>query len=93
MLIQTPNQGSLSGWGESAIGWFETPETFVGTLAALGADLDQARAAGQAAPSPPAPSDLGWLVAAGVVLLLAVGVGVWQVGASTRLGRRRPAII
>lgn len=92
VIIQTPNQGSLSGWGQSVIGWFEAPGTFVGTLAALGVDLEQARAAAQAAPPASDPSDVGWLVAAGVVLVLAVGAGLWQV-ARTSSGLQRPAAI
>lgn len=82
VLIETPNQGSLSGWGQGVIGWFEAPPTFLDTMLNLGVDLEAAAVAPIGVPA--ADSDSGWLAVAGVVTLLAILVALKQVIAATR---------
>lgn len=69
VLIHTPSQEGLNGWGPGVTGWFAAPEGLLDTLAEMGAPVPES-----AAPSSGLSAGGLWYFAVGA-LVVVVGLG------------------
>lgn len=83
VLIETPQQATLAGWGESVLGWFEAPASFVETAAQVGVSLESAFGL-----DADAPESTVWTTAGPFVALLVLLVGWFTVRFRRRESRR-----